>query len=77
MVQQSEVEWLILLTFQTQTVNFTDFSQFLRIFYAFFSTRPVQKTPTRFLHIFQYQQDPKQQIDASVDCRVKRIIEQR
>jgi len=75
--QHPQVEWSILLTFRTQTVDSTDFLKLLRVFYAFFSTRAVQKTPTHFLCISQYQQDPKQQIDALVDRRVKRIIEQR
>jgi len=40
-------------------VEFIHFSPFLRVFYAVFSTRPVQKSPTRFLRIFKYQEDPK------------------
>jgi len=45
--------------FRSHTVEFFHFSPFLRVFYAVLSTRPVQKSPTRFLRIFQYQEDPK------------------
>ena len=91
--QHSEVEWSYILTFQSQTVEFIHFSPFLHIFYAFsvpdwsknllhdsytcFSTRNIQKSPTRFLRVFKYRKDTKQQINAAIGPRVKNLIVQR
>jgi len=64
--------------FQAELVEFIHFSPILRVCYTFFSTRRIQKSPTRFLCIFKYWKDTKQQIDATVvDRWVQELIVQR